>query len=114
MKTNSTSLQGKKSTPTAKKGGDDLLDALPEGIQIEMNQHVRHTFALKHLVNFAKSSSIPDLVRIILNKDTAPLQASPISFDVAIQPLDSQYTLSQLSFRTILVQAAFSTLSHPY
>ncbi|TCD67238.1 proliferating cell nuclear antigen [Steccherinum ochraceum] len=63
----------KKSTKKAKKGGDD--DELPEGIRIEMNQHVNLTFSLKYLVNFAKSSSLSSVVQLMLSNDV-PLLVS--------------------------------------
>ncbi|THH28941.1 hypothetical protein EUX98_g5249 [Antrodiella citrinella] len=63
----------KKKSKKAKKSDDD--DELPEGIRIEMNQHVNLTFSLKYLVNFAKSSSLSNIVQLMLSNDV-PLLVS--------------------------------------
>lgn len=57
----------------AKKAADD--DAPPEGVTIEMNQHVNLTFSLKYLVNFAKSSTLSNVVQLMLSNDV-PLLVS--------------------------------------
>ncbi|KAH8091828.1 proliferating cell nuclear antigen, N-terminal domain-containing protein [Cristinia sonorae] len=65
--------KAKKSSKKAKKSDDD--DELPDGIRIEMNQHVNLTFSLKYLVNFAKSSSLSNIVQLMLSNDV-PLLVS--------------------------------------
>lgn len=40
-----------------------------------MNQHVNLTFSLKYLVNFAKSSSLSNIVQLMLSNDV-PLLVS--------------------------------------
>ncbi|OSX62511.1 hypothetical protein POSPLADRAFT_1141431 [Postia placenta MAD-698-R-SB12] len=50
-------------------------DAPPEGVTIEMNQHVNLTFSLKYLVNFAKSSTLSNVVQLMLSNDV-PLLVS--------------------------------------
>ncbi|KAL6301924.1 proliferating cell nuclear antigen, N-terminal domain-containing protein [Sparassis latifolia] len=65
----------KKSKPSkkAKKGDDD--GAPPEGVRIEMNQTVTLTFSLKYLVNFAKSTSLSNVVQLMMSNDV-PLLVS--------------------------------------
>ncbi|KAI0074180.1 proliferating cell nuclear antigen [Panus rudis PR-1116 ss-1] len=63
-----------KASKKAKRGEDDEGD-LPKGIRIEMNQTVNLTFSLKYLVNFSKSSSLSDVVQLMLSNDV-PLLVS--------------------------------------
>ncbi|THG94067.1 hypothetical protein EW026_g7327 [Hermanssonia centrifuga] len=65
-----------KATKKAKKSkdGDDDGD-LPDGVRIELNQHVNLTFSLKYLVNFSKSSSLSNVVQLMMSNDV-PLLVS--------------------------------------
>lgn len=57
-----------KSSKKAKKGDNDD-DELPDGVRIEMNQHVTLTFSLKYLVNFSKSSALSNIVQLMMSND---------------------------------------------
>ncbi|EKM56375.1 uncharacterized protein PHACADRAFT_253458 [Phanerochaete carnosa HHB-10118-sp] len=71
---------GKEATKPAKKAkkgkskGDDE-DDVPDGVRIEMNQHVNLTFSLKYLVNFSKSASLSNVVQLMMSNDV-PLLVS--------------------------------------
>lgn len=69
--------QNGKPAKKAKKAADD--DAPPEGVTIEMNQHVNLTFSLKYLVNFAKSSTLSNVVQLMLSNDV-PLLVRVVRF----------------------------------
>ena len=49
--------------------GDNDDDELPDGVRIEMNQHVTLTFSLKYLVNFSKSSALSNIVQLMMSND---------------------------------------------
>ncbi|KAI0942758.1 hypothetical protein AcW1_003303 [Taiwanofungus camphoratus] len=66
------SAKNGKPAKKAKKNGDD---AAPDGVRIEMNQHVELTFSLKYLVNFSKSSSLSNVVQLMMSNDV-PLLVS--------------------------------------
>ena len=61
------------------KAVDDDEDDTPQGIFIEMNQHVSLTFSLKYLVNFSKSASLSSKVQLMMSNDV-PLLVSLYSF----------------------------------
>ncbi|GJE96300.1 proliferating cell nuclear antigen [Phanerochaete sordida] len=64
----------KKAKKGKSKDGEDEEDA-PDGVRIEMNQHVNLTFSLKYLVNFSKSSSLSSNVQLMMSNDV-PLLVS--------------------------------------
>lgn len=64
--------QSKKPAKKAKKDEDDEL---PEGVRVELNAHVNLTFSLKYLVNFSKSSSLSNVVQLMMSNDV-PLLVS--------------------------------------
>jgi proliferating cell nuclear antigen len=63
------SKPAKKAKKSAEDGESD------GGVSIEMNQHVTLTFSLKYLVNFAKSSTLSDVVQLMMSNDV-PLLVS--------------------------------------
>ena len=58
-----------------KSKGDDDDDDVPDGVRIELNQHVNLTFSLKYLVNFSKSASLSNVVQLMMSNDV-PLLVS--------------------------------------
>ncbi|TFK21575.1 proliferating cell nuclear antigen [Coprinopsis marcescibilis] len=66
----------KAKTSTSKgKGKSKSEDDGPDGVVVEMNQHVSLTFSLKYLVNFAKSTSLSKNVQLMMSGDV-PLLVS--------------------------------------
>ncbi|PCH39017.1 proliferating cell nuclear antigen [Wolfiporia cocos MD-104 SS10] len=65
----------KKSKPAKKAKKADDEDASADAVTIELNQHVNLTFSLKYLVNFAKSSSLSNVVQLMMSNDV-PLLVS--------------------------------------
>ncbi|KZP03775.1 proliferating cell nuclear antigen [Athelia psychrophila] len=62
--------------PAAKKSKKSDDSESPDGgVSIEMNQHVTLTFSLKYLVNFAKSSTLCNVVQLMMSNDV-PLLVS--------------------------------------
>ena len=70
---------GKPAKRSRKTKGDDEDAEPPEdgAVRIELNQHVNLTFSLKYLVNFAKSSSLSNVVQLMMSNDV-PLLVSSI------------------------------------
>ena len=71
--------KAKKSSQKKKKNddSDDDEDDLPENaVRIELNSHVNLTFSLKYLVNFSKSTSLSNVVQLMMSNDV-PLLVSP-------------------------------------
>ncbi|KZT65497.1 proliferating cell nuclear antigen [Daedalea quercina L-15889] len=64
-----------KNAKPSKKAKKDDDDELPEGVKVEMNAHVNLTFSLKYLVNFSKSSSLSNVVQLMMSNDV-PLLVS--------------------------------------
>lgn len=64
-----------------KKGkSEDDDDDVPDGVRIEMNQHVNLTFSLKYLVNFSKSASLSNVVQLMMSNDVPLLVCASLSF----------------------------------
>ena len=60
----------------AKKGkSEEDGEDVPDGVRIEMNQHVNLTFSLKYLVNFSKSASLANKVQLMMSNDVPLLVA---------------------------------------
>ena len=78
-------LQSEKPAKKAKKGKskDDDGDDVPDGVRIEMNQHVNLTFSLKYLVNFSKSASLSNVVQLMMSNDV-PLLVCVCSWHVLL------------------------------
>ena len=78
LKANGVGKPSKKPRVAKSKKGkavDDDEDDTPQGIFIEMNQHVSLTFSLKYLVNFSKSASLSSKVQLMMSNDV-PLLVS--------------------------------------
>lgn len=58
-----------------KKTSKDNNEDLPEGVKIEMNSAVNLTFSLKYLVNFSRSSTLSNVVQLMLGNEV-PLLVS--------------------------------------
>ena len=69
------------SAKPTKKAKKDEDDELPEGVRVEMNAHVNLTFSLKYLVNFSKSSSLSNVVQLMMSNDV-PLLVSLAALSV--------------------------------
>ena len=61
----------------SKKAKKDDDDELPEGVKVEMNAHVNLTFSLKYLVNFSKSSSLSNVVQLMMSNEVPLLVGFP-------------------------------------
>ena len=70
-----TAAKHSKKAKKSKSKDDDEEDDVPDGVRIEMNQHVNLTFSLKYLVNFSKSSSLSNVVQLMMSNDV-PLLVS--------------------------------------
>lgn len=69
------SEKAKAKSAKKKKTSKDDDEELSEGIKIEMNSAVNLTFSLKYLVNFSRSSSLSNVVQLMLGNDV-PLLVS--------------------------------------
>ena len=71
LKANGVGKPSKKPRVAKSKKGKavDDEDDTPQGIFIEMNQHVSLTFSLKYLVNFSKSASLSSKVQLMMSND---------------------------------------------
>ncbi|EIN08124.1 proliferating cell nuclear antigen [Punctularia strigosozonata HHB-11173 SS5] len=58
-----------KQTDASRKYFQKKIEDGRTGVLIEMNQTVNLTFSLKYLVNFAKSSSLTDVVQLMMSND---------------------------------------------
>ena len=47
---------------------------------MEMNAHVNLTFSLKYLVNFSKSSSLSNVVQLMMSNDVPLLVSRPARY----------------------------------
>lgn len=88
-----TVLQSEKPAKKAKKGkSKDDDDDVPDGVRIEMNQHVNLTFSLKYLVNFSKSATLSNVVQLMMSNDVPLLVSIQLVFMVRAD------VLSQVSY----------------
>ena len=60
----------------AKKAKKDDDEEGADGVAIDMSQHVSLTFSLKYLVNFAKSSSLSNVVQLMMSNEVPLLVCS--------------------------------------
>lgn len=72
-----------------------------------MNQHVNLTFSLKYLVNFSKSSSLSNVVQLMMSNDV-PLLVSEIQSRILCH-----LNQSSIRYHSSLAKGSFASTSHP-
>ena len=78
-------------------------DDIPDGVRIEMNQHVNLTFSLKYLVNFSKSASLSNVVQLMMSNDVPLLVCSHLVIHIQrLTPRQVSYDFNQGHIRYYL------------